>query len=477
MTRRAFPDQGKSRDEVLAALTDHRTSDLKTDGRAFAFVFDAGDSTRELAREAFAACMSINGLDPTVYPSARKIENQVVAACLDLLNAPEGAVGTATAGGTESVMLAVKTARDYARKTRPEVTNPKMLLPETAHACFHKAAHYFGVEIVTVDVDPETFRADAADARAKMSEDVVLVVGSAPSYAHGVIDPIEELSELAREHGCLMHVDACVGGCVLPFMVDNGEELPRFDFSLEGVTSLSMDLHKYGFAPKGISILLQRRRELRDSQYFACAQWSGYGIVNATTLGSKSLAACGAAFAVMHHLGRDGYREHARLMWDASKAVFATIDQTEGVRMVARPDMGCFSFTTTEGDVFELADRLTAKGWHVQPTYAFGRSPAHIHMTMDPGNASSVDAFGEDLVACVRDLPPTQEPPAQVVQMLEMIGGGGAEGLDADVLMSQLGITDGQLPKNSAMIHRLINAASPAARERLLILFIGELFS
>lgn len=476
MTGRAFPDQGKSRAEVLAALGDQRARDLKADGRAFAFVYDAGEETRELAREAFASCMGINGLDPTVYPSARKIENQVVGACLELLNAPEGAVGTATAGGTESVMLAVKSARDFARKTRPEITNPKMLLPETAHACFHKAAHYFGIEIVVVDID-DSYRAIVEDARAKMTSDVILVVGSAPSYAHGVIDPIAELAALAKEHGTLMHVDACVGGCVLPFMVENGEPITPFALSVDGVTSLSMDLHKYGFAPKGISVLLQARRELRDAQYFACANWSGYAIVNATMLGSKSVAAMGAAFVLLHHLGREGYRERATLMWNGAKTVLETIEATDGLELLAKPDMGLFAFRPTEGDVFELADRLTARGWHIQPTYQYGKSPAHIHLTMDPGNAANAAAFSEDLVKCMRDLPETIEPPAQVVGMLEMLGTEAAEGLDAGMLMDQLGVKDGQMPSQSALIHRLINATSASSREKLLVLFIGELFS
>lgn len=472
-----FPEHGRSREEILAALTDHKARDLETDGRAFAFVYDAGEENRALAREAFAACMTINGLDPTVYPSARKIENFVVGACLDLLNAPEGAVGTATAGGTESVMLAVKTARDYAKKHRPEITRPKMLLPETAHACFHKAAHYLGVEVVSVDVDPVTFRAKVDDARAKMTKDVVLVVGSAPSYAHGVIDPIEDLAALAVEHGTLMHVDACVGGCVLPFMRDNGVDLPKFDFEVEGVTSISLDLHKYGFAPKGVSIVLQRRRDLRDAQYYACATWTGYTIVNSTTLGSKSVAAQGAAFALMSRLGREGYRKTADLMWNATKELVAAIDAMDGVHMVGRPDMNLFAFDTDEGDVFELADRLTAKHWHVQPTYSFGASPAHIHLTIDPGNAARVADFAKDLEACLVGLPARQTAPAPVVAMLEQLGTGGGEGIDAAGLMAQLGIADGQLPGQSAMIHRLIDAASPAARERLLILFIGELFS
>lgn len=467
-----FPKTGQKREEILAALTDQRARDLKSDGHAFAFVYDAGSELRDLAREAFASCMTINGLDPTAYPSARKIENHVVGACLDLLRAPEGAVGTATAGGTESVMLAVKTARDFSK-----VKNPKMLLPETAHACFHKAAHYFGIEIVPVDVDPETFRANVEDARAKMSDDVILVVGSAPSYAHGVIDPIEELAALAKEHGKLMHVDACVGGCVLPFMRDNGVDVPNFDFAVDGVTSISLDLHKYGFAPKGISIVLQRRRELRDAQYYACANWSGYAIVNATTLGSKSVAAMGAAYALMHHLGRDGYRQRAKLMWEATEKLVSTINSTDGLAVLSKPDMNLFAFVTEKGDLFELSDRLEEHGWHVQPTYAFGRSPAHIHLTLDPGNAARVDDFAKDLKACMVDLPPTQEAPAPIVAMLESLGSGDGDDIDAGMLMGQLGIVDGQLPGRAAMIHRLINAASPSVREKLLILFVGELFS
>jgi glutamate/tyrosine decarboxylase-like PLP-dependent enzyme len=384
-------------------------------------------------------------------------------------------VGTATAGGTESVMLAVKSSRDYfAKKT----SKPKMLLPETAHACFHKAAHYFGVEVVPVDVDPETFRADVEDARRKMDDDVILVVGSAPSYAHGVIDPIEELAALATEHGVNMHVDACVGGLILPFMRENGEDLPAFDFAVDGVTSISADLHKYGFAPKGVSVILQRRRDLRDAQYYACANWSGYAIVNATTLGSKSVAAMGAASAIIHWLGRDGYRERVGKMWDATKKVVAAVDAIDGIEMVGRPDTNLFAFKTTEGDLFELADRLTEAGWHVQPTYSFGRSPAHIHLTLDPGNADNADGFIADLKKAVVDLPDKQDPPPAIVQMLTAITETSADdGLDAGELMGMLGITDGRLPERAGTIHRILEAAPPPVREKLLVLFVGELFS
>ena len=472
----AFPETPQPTGDILAALADARARDLASDGRAFAFIYDAGDQARAVAREAFAACMGINGLDPTAYPSARALENAVVKAWLEVLGAPEGAVGTATAGGTESVMLAVKAARDHARRTRPEVTAPAMLLPVTAHACFHKAAHYLGVEVIAVDVDPVSFRADPADARRKMTDDVILVVGSAPSYAHGVVDPIEELAALAAGRGALMHVDACVGGCVLPFLRETGARVPAFDFAVAGVTSISVDLHKYGFAPKGASLLLQRRRELRDAQYFACARWTGYPVVNATTLGSKSLAALGAAFAVMRHLGRSGYRERARAMWDATTSLVAFVDRTPGVRMLGRPDMNLCAFTTTRGrgDVFELADRLAEIGWHVQVTYQVGPSPAHIHLTIDPGNAARVGELVSDLERCLVDLPLASPPPPALDALLAGMAGGG---IDTGMMMRSLGITDGMLPARAAPIHRLIDAAPPAAREALLVAFFGELFA
>ncbi|HEU5057937.1 MAG TPA: aminotransferase class V-fold PLP-dependent enzyme [Kofleriaceae bacterium] len=471
----AFPETSQPIGAILAALADARARDLACDGRAFAFIYDAGDEARAVAREAFAACMGINGLDPTVYPSARALENAVVKAWLELLGGPEGAVGTATAGGTESVMLAVKAARDHARRTRPEVSAPAMLLPVTAHACFHKAAHYLGVDVIPVDVDAVSFRADPADARRKMTGDVVLVVGSAPSYAHGVIDPIEELAALAAGRGALMHVDACVGGCVLPFLRESGAGVPAFDFAVEGVTSISLDLHKYGFAPKGASLLLQRRRELRDAQYYACARWTGYPVVNSTALGSKSLAALGAAFAVMRHLGKSGYRERAQAMAEATASLVAFIDRTRGLRMLGRPDMNLCAFTTDGGgDVFELADRLAEHGWHLQVTYRVDPSPAHIHLTIDPGNAARVGELVSDLERCLVDLPAASPPPPALAGLLAGMAGGA---LDPGALMRSLGIADGMLPARAAAIHRLIDAAPPAAREALLVAFFGELFS
>lgn len=471
-----FPELPMNDDAILAELAALGQDDLKSDGHAFAFVYSAGAEVTELARKAFGACMGGNGLDPTVYPSCRLLENEIVAVCLEHLNAPDGAVGTATSGGTESVMLSVKTARDYARVTRPEITEPNMLVPETAHASFHKAAHYFGVRLVPVAVDPETMEASVSDMRAKLDSNTVLLVASAASYAHGAIDPIAEIGALAEEKQVLCHVDACIGGWVLPFQRDNGVELPAFDFEVPGVTSMSVDLHKYGFTPKGLSVLLQRNRSLRDAQYYACANWSGYTIVNPTMQGSKSIAPLGAAWAVLRRIGRSGYRQLVDTMWQATTRLIEGVGGIDGLRVVGRPRMGLVA-VTAEGDVFELADRLTAAGWLVQPTYAFGASPAHIHFTIDPSNAGRVDALVEALQTHAVDLPAPISPPAQVVQMLELVASSGGAGMDVGSMMADLGVVDGKLPTQQATIHRLLNAASPQTRERLLVAFLGELFS
>jgi len=233
-------------------------------------------------------------------------------------------------------------------------------------------------------------------------------------------------------------------------------------------------------------MLLVKSRALRDAHYYACATWTGYTIVNSTTLGSKSLAAAGAALAVVQHLGREGYVKLARAMWSATQHLVGVVASRPELRLLAKPHMNLFAFTTTEGDVFELADRLTARGWHVQPTYGFGNSPAHIHLTLDPSNAPSAARFGEDLEACLADLPKRMELPTEALGMLAALehaasgpAGEGAEGagLDPAMLMGALGVADGMLPSQSAHIHRILNAASPALREKLVVLFVGELFA
>src|SRR6478735_1193150 len=278
--------------DTLARLRALQAADLPVHGgRTLAYVYDSGmGEVDAIAREAVAAFAGSNGLDPTAFPSLLQMENDLVGFAADLLDAPDTCVGTVTSGGTESCLLAVQSARD----SRPDVDRPRMVVPSTVHAAFLKAAHYFGVEAVVVPVGAD-YRADAAD-----PERTVLVVVSAPSYAHGVVDPVTEVAAAAAERGIRCHVDACIGGWVLPYAARIGRDVVPWTFAVEGVTSISVDLHKYAYAPKGTSILLHRTPDLRRPQFFASAQWPGYTILNPTMQSTKSGGPLAGAWAVVN---------------------------------------------------------------------------------------------------------------------------------------------------------------------------------
>src|SRR5699024_848478 len=251
-------------EEVRTALADLRAGDLPTHGgRTLSYVYDSGIAAAdEIGREAPTSFAATRGLDPTAFPSLAAMESDLVGLARDLLDAPASAVGVATSGGTESLVLAVLAAREGA----PHVTRPQVVVPETVHAAVHKAGHLLGVEVVTVPVDPRTFRADPEAMAAVITDATVLLVVSAPSYAHGVIDPVQEVAALAAARGIRCHVDACIGGWVLPFL----EEVTPWNFALDGVTSVSVDLHKYAYTPKGISLLLHRDAVLRRGHFYPC---------------------------------------------------------------------------------------------------------------------------------------------------------------------------------------------------------------
>ena len=270
-----IPQQGLSKEEILSTLQAFKSRDMDWKaGKVWCYVYNPGEDPAEVTREAYMSYLSENGLDPSVFPSMLKIETDVVRAVINLLRGDSHAVGHLTSGGTESIMLAVKTARDKARAEHPELTQPEMVLPKTAHAAFHKAAQYLCVRPVLVDIDPQTFKVRAEDMRAAITPNTILLVASAPSYSQGVIDPIDEIGEIAQANDLLFHVDACVGGLHLSFMRKLGYDVPDFDFTVPGVTSISTDLHKYGYAAKGCSAILYRSKDIRKYQIFASTDTS-----------------------------------------------------------------------------------------------------------------------------------------------------------------------------------------------------------
>jgi glutamate/tyrosine decarboxylase-like PLP-dependent enzyme len=329
----AIPQQGRGHQEIMAQLETFKANDLPwVEGRVFSYIYDAGEEAMALLKDAYSLFMSENGLDPTSFPSCLELERDVIAMALDLVHAQPGAKGSFTSGGTESILLSVKTARDHARANRPNISQPELLLPETAHAAFYKACAYFKVTPVTVTVDPESFIAVPAAMEAAITANTIMMVGSAPSYAHGVIDPISELAAIAKHHGLLMHVDCCVGGMYLPFAKQLVYEIPPFDLSVDGVTQLSMDFHKWGYAAKGASAILYKDGNMRRHQIFSWSGWTGYTVINPTVMSTKGGGSVAACWAIMNHLGVDGYLDLVERSQAASTRIKQAISEIEGVK-------------------------------------------------------------------------------------------------------------------------------------------------
>jgi len=384
---------------ILDALGAKRERDARwQDGRTFGMVFDGGPEVREVAEAAAAMFLHENALNTAAFPSLAEIQSEVVEACADLFHGTPVAAGFMTSGGTESVLMAVKAARERARTERG-ITEPEMVVAESAHAAFHKAAHYFGVRVHKVAVRPD-FRADVDAMAAHVNDRTALVVGSAPQYPQGVIDPIPELAELAAGVGASMHVDACMGGFVLPFMEMNGETVAPWDFRVAGVTTISADIHKLGYAPKGASVLMHRTKELRRYQTFVFDDWLGGFYASPGMQGSRPGLPMATAWAVMHRLGIDGYRRLTRITRDATRRLVEGVRATPGLIVLGEPDAHVFALSSPQLDVFALGDALHERGWHLDRQ----KPPDSLHATVSAGNAPVVDEFLGDLRTAVNEV-------------------------------------------------------------------------
>jgi sphinganine-1-phosphate aldolase len=466
--------------DLLARLHDMQRADVPVHGgRTLAYVYDSGlTDADEVGRQAVAAYAGSNGLDPTAFPSLLQMENDLVGRACDLLDAPPEAVGTITSGGTESVLLAVQTARD----ARPDVDGPEMVLPTTAHAAFHKAAHYFGLRPVLVDVG-EDYRARPDAMAAAMTDRTVLVAISAPSYAHGVVDPVEPVAAAAAARGIRCHVDACIGGWILPYAAQLGRPVPPWTFAVEGVTSISVDLHKYGYAPKGTSVLLHRSSELRRPQFFASAEWPGYTMLNSTMQSTKSGGPLAGAWAVVNTIGDAGYLELTRVVLDAVDRVVAGVAEISALAVVARPDSTLVALATDDScDVFTVTDAMTRAGWHVQPQLSFRGGRPTIHLSLSAATAPHVEEFLAALHsavdAAVAAGPVSVDP--DVVAFVQALDPTGLSDADLDGLLGAVGMAGGagepmRLPESMAEVNTLLDLASPAVREALLVAFLDRL--
>ncbi|MBW3668221.1 MAG: aminotransferase class V-fold PLP-dependent enzyme [Actinobacteria bacterium] len=392
-----LPEHGLTTAEIVAALDAKRTRDARWhEGRTFGLVFDGGPEVHEVAEAVAAMFLHENALNTGAFPSLGEIQAEVVGICAELFHAPPTAAGFMTSGGTESILMAVKAARERGKAERG-ITDPHMVLPASAHAAFHKGAHYFGVRTTTVPVAPD-WRADVDAMADALTDDTVLVVGSAPQYPQGVIDPIPELAALAAEAGASCHVDACMGGFVLPFMERLGSPMAPWDFRVPGVTTISADLHKLGYVPKGASVILHRTKELRRYQTFVFDGWLGGLYASPAMQGTRPALPMACAWAVLHRLGMEGYLRLTRATIDAAERIRAGIAGIDGLAVLGRPDAHMHAITASDPatDVFAVGDALGEGGWYHDKQ----SPPPSLHATVSAGNAPVVEEYLADLRAC-----------------------------------------------------------------------------
>ncbi|MEM7019326.1 MAG: aspartate aminotransferase family protein [Pseudomonadota bacterium] len=386
-----LPKEGLAADDILQQLDTMKSEDVDyAGGRVFSLAYSAGEDVNDLAKAAHNRFLSANGLNMQAFPSLRRMQAEVVGMVADLLHGGNEAAGFITSGGTESLLLSVKAARE--RGWEQGIDAPEMVLPTTAHAAFEKGAKYFGVKSVRIPVGDD-FKADPEAMRAAVNENTVLVVGSAPNYPQGVIDPIEALGEIALEHDCNCHIDGCMGGMILPMMERLGDKIPLWDFRVPGVTSISADLHKYGYTAKGASVLLHRNRELRKHQTFLTENWLGGVYGSPGVLGTKSGGPIAAAWAVMNYIGEAGYLRLTKIAREAATKLMTGLRETQGIQLVGNPEVTLIAFTFDELDAFAVGEQLRIRGWHVDQQ----KPPPSLHCMVNAVHEHTIEAFLDDL--------------------------------------------------------------------------------
>lgn len=402
-----LPANGKSpeqvHDEIEGALG--RDADWRG-GKIWSLVYFAGEDVSAVLKDAYNQAFYTNGLGPGAFKSLRKFESEVIAMTAGLLGY-DGASGNMTSGGTESILMAVKTARDYARAER-DITQPAMVLPTTAHPAFHKSAQYLGVDVVQIGLRDD-FRVDVDEMRRAITPDTVLVVGSAPNYPFGTIDDIPAIAALALEHGIPCHVDACLGGFLLPFVERLGHSVRPWDFRVEGVSSISADLHKYGFSARGASTVMYRDPAYRRHQFFAQTDWPGGLYGSPTMTGSRPGAAVAAAWAVLNYLGEGGYERLAKVIMDTTRVIQDGINSTDGLHVLGEPDMSVFAFSSDTLDIHSVGDALDDLGWHPDRQ----QKPASLHVMVTPAHEHAAAQFIADVKEAAHKVASGEQAPGR----------------------------------------------------------------
>tara|TARA_Y100000034_G_scaffold105311_1_gene132551 strand:- start:8254 stop:9780 length:1527 start_codon:yes stop_codon:yes gene_type:complete len=377
-TYSALPEIGVKNDDILKIIGDISSKEESRwkDGFVSGAVYHGDPDHIEFMNKVYALQSQSNPLHSDLFPSASKFESEIVSMTAEILGSnktPDEICGTVNSGGTESILLAMKTYRDWAKKTKG-ITRPEMVVPITAHAAFDKAGEYFGIKIIRTEVD-ENFKADIKSIKKATSRNTIVIVGSAISFPHGVIDPIQELSEFSHRRDIGFHVDACLGGYVLPWAKQLGYNVPDFDFVLPGVTSISVDTHKFGYTAKGTSVILYRGRELRKFQFYTITDWPGGMYFSPTFAGSRAGALSAVCWATLISIGKKGYLDSVSKILASAKEIKQGIEEVPELKILGDP-LWVIAFASDELDIYQVMEQMTQKGWNLNGLY----KPACIHI-------------------------------------------------------------------------------------------------
>ncbi|MBP7080511.1 MAG: aspartate aminotransferase family protein [Rhodocyclaceae bacterium] len=401
MTRTALPTKGRPAVEILTELKDFSAGDPDyKHGRLWSLVYYLDEDYADFLGKAYQQFASANGLNPTAFKSLKRFENEIIAAVAELFHGTPEVCGVVTSGGTESCLLAVKTYRDMARAER-RVKNPEMVLPVTAHVAWFKAAEYFDVKVRLLPLD-KNLRADVKKLKGLINRNTVMILGSAPEYPHGTIDPIAEFGKVAQQHKIPLHVDACVGGFILPFIAMNGREVPLWDYRVQGVTSISADIHKYGFAAKGASTITYRNLNYLKHQMFVYEDWPGGIFASPALLGTRPGGAYSAAWAAMQYMGTTGYRDLARKTCKALDALRNGIAKIPELYVMGDPafvvgPLLAYGSRDAGVNIFAVGDQMDAKGWKINRL----QNPDGLHAMITAQHTAVTADYLRDLKAAV----------------------------------------------------------------------------
>ncbi len=400
--RKTFPSRGRGRSDVLAALEAMKQGDADWQGgRVPLFVFKGSDEATDIAQAAFNLYYAENALGRhRAFPSLNQMEQDIVDMALDLFQAPVGATGFVTTGGTESIIQAIQTCRDYNRVKRADPAHRgNIVAAVSVHPAFDKGARLMDLEVRRLPVAAD-FRADPGAIEAAIDDDTIMIVGSAPCFPFGVFDPVEDLADLARRTGLWLHVDACVGGYLAPFVAANGGRVPAFDFAVDGVMSLSADLHKFGFAPKPISTVFYRSHDHSQHHGFAFNDWPNGRFATTTIVGTRAGGAIAGAWALFEHLGRDGYGAIADKLMAGIEAYRAGIGAIDGLHVLGDPELSIVAYGSDRFDIYRVAELLEAKGW----TPGLLQQPKAIHRMMSMLHVAVMDDYLQDLTTVAAEV-------------------------------------------------------------------------